>query len=562
MTAANESKKNPSFLERGGEMGALTRAYDWSAIPVGAVDQWPLALKTTVGMLLQSRFPMFLWWGDDMIQFYNDAYRPSLGNNGKHPNALGQKAIDCWPEIWDIIYPLIQRVRTEKESIYFEDLLVPIFRNGSLEDVYWTFSYSAITGDTGNIDGVLVVCTETTETVLSRRIIEQAQRKVTLSEANLRNMILQAPVAMSILTGPDHVVEIANDLMIKLWGKPLEQVMNKPIFEGLPDAKGQGLEVLLQTVYRTGESFSAIERPVNLVRNGKVDTVYQTFAYEPYRDATGAILGVLAITTDVTAHVLARLRIEEIVRERTEDLRRINAELSQFAYITSHDLQEPARKISTFIDMLRKSLGNQIDERSKGFLDKIERSSKRMLNLIRDVLSFSTLRTDRRNFIKIDLNEVLASAESDFELLIEDRAAVIERTPLPVIDAIPIQMSQLFGNLISNALKFIEKEKQPVIRITWESLTPAEMAAYGLESGKDHVRLSFTDNGIGFNQENAEQIFNIFQRLHGRSDYEGTGIGLAICKKIAENHGGRIEAISTSGGGATFRIILPVRQTT
>lgn len=543
-------------------MGALTRAYDWSAIPVGAVDQWPLALKTTVGMLLQSRFPMFLWWGDDMIQFYNDAYRPSLGNNGKHPNALGQKAIDCWPEIWDIIYPLIQRVRTEKESIYFEDLLVPIFRNGSLEDVYWTFSYSAITGDTGNIDGVLVVCTETTETVLSRRIIEQAQRKVTLSEANLRNMILQAPVAMSILTGPDHVVEIANDLMIKLWGKPLEQVMNKPIFEGLPDAKGQGLEVLLQTVYRTGESFSAIERPVNLVRNGKVDTVYQTFAYEPYRDATGAILGVLAITTDVTAHVLARLRIEEIVRERTEDLRRINAELSQFAYITSHDLQEPARKISTFIDMLRKSLGNQIDERSKGFLDKIERSSKRMLNLIRDVLSFSTLRTDRRNFIKIDLNEVLASAESDFELLIEDRAAVIERTPLPVIDAIPIQMSQLFGNLISNALKFIEKEKQPVIRITWESLTPAEMAAYGLESGKDHVRLSFTDNGIGFNQENAEQIFNIFQRLHGRSDYEGTGIGLAICKKIAENHGGRIEAISTSGGGATFRIILPVRQTT
>jgi signal transduction histidine kinase len=183
-----------------------------------------------------------------------------------------------------------------------------------------------------------------------------------------------------------------------------------------------------------------------------------------------------------------------------------------------------------------------------------------MLNLIRDVLAFSTIRTEKQNFVKLDLNGVLASVENDFELLIEERSAIIEHTDLPVIDAIPIQMSQLFGNLISNALKFIKKDRQPMIGITWETLTAPEVNAYDLESSRNYIRLSFADNGIGFNQENAEQIFNIFQRLHGRSDYEGTGIGLAICKKIAENHGGKIEAISAGGGGATFRIILPARQ--
>jgi len=816
--ASNESK-NFSFLDRGGELGALTRAHDWSSTSLGPVDQWPQTLKSIVGMLLQSRFPMFLWWGEEMIQFYNDAYRPSLGNNGKHPTALGQKAIDCWPEIWDIIYPLIQQVRTKNESIYFEDTLVPIYRNGQIEDVYWTFSYSAIIGETGQVDGVLVVCTETTEKVRSRQTLENVQKQISRSEATLRNVILQSPVAMCILKGPQHVVEIANDrmlelwgvsaqeiigiplfqrltdardeyehlldhvlssgetysaygrptvlyrngvphtvyghfvyepfrddgtivgvmvvvtdvteainsrqkleqsettlrnivetapfpigvyegremrisqvnqslidvwgkgddligktfyetlpelgsqgffkvldkvfttgiphhgrnervdlimdgdlqpfyfnysytplrdssghvygvlntaadvtdlvvamqrverseanfrtlvqtapvamcillgpdlvvdiandLIIQLWGKPPEQVMHKPIFEGLPDAKGQGLEELLQKVYRTGESFTATERPVNLMRNGKVETVFQTFAYEPYRDADGTILGVLAITIDATAQVVARQRIEEIVKDRTEDLRKTNADLSQFAYIASHDLQEPARKITTFIDMLRKSLGEHVDDRSSGFLDKIERSSKRMLTLIRDVLAFSTIRTDKQNFVKIDLNEVLASVESDFELVIQERDAVIEHMALPVIEAIPIQMSQLFGNLISNALKFIERQKQPFIQITWEALTPEEVHSYDLESSRAYIRLSFADNGIGFNQENADQIFNIFQRLHGKSDYEGTGIGLAICKKIAENHGGKIEAVSTLGGGATFRIVLPLRQ--
>ncbi|KIC95911.1 PAS domain-containing sensor histidine kinase [Flavihumibacter solisilvae] len=820
MITGNTLKR--SFLEGGGEMGALTRAYDWASTSVGPVDQWPETLKATVGIILRSNFPMFLWWGDNMIQFYNDAYRPSLGNEGKHPTALGQDAVDCWPEIWDIIYPLIMKVKTNNESVYFEDMLVPIYRNGQIEDVYWTFSYSAVIGETGNIDGVLVVCNETTETVNSRTLIEKAQKRIQQSESNLRSIILQAPVAMCILKGSDHIVEIANDRilrlwgkpkekmigypvfneltearyegfealldkvletgetysaygapvtlynegqpqlvyihfvyepfrgedgsitgvmvvaidvtleitawkkleesenkarnlienapfpmglyegremrlsilnqsiidawgkgsdligktfyevlpemknqgvfdildsvfttgvpyharnqrvdievdralrqyyfnysyiplrdstgkiygvlntaadvtdlelarqrversegnfrnlvqtapvamcilmgpehvvtvasdeMIRLWGKPEEQVMNKPIFMGLPDARGQGLEEIIKKVYETGELFVANEQPVDLYRDDKVETIYQNFVYEPYRDPNGNILGVTAVTIDVTAQVLARQKIEEIVKERTESLRKTNADLSQFAYITSHDLQEPARKIATFTEMLRKSLGDRVDPRSGTYLDKIEKSSTRMLSLIRDVLAFSTISNGKQDFEPVNLNEIFASVKNDHELLIEEKQAIFDYPELPVIEAIPIQMSQLFNNLLSNSLKFIPRDKNPFIRVTWKKLNEAEVLAEGLAAGSGHVQIEFSDNGIGFSIEHAEQIFNIFQRLHGRTEYEGTGIGLAICKKIAENHHGKIEAISAKGQGATFRIILPSKQT-
>src|SRR5690606_28001481 len=156
-------------------------------------------------------------------------------------------------------------------------------------------------------------------------------------------------------------------------------------FEGLPDARGQGLEEIMANVYRNSEPFYANERPVTLMRNGKHETVFQNFAYEPYRDSDGSVLGVLVITIDVTPQVLARQKIEEVVADRTRDLQKSNAELAQFAYIASHDLQEPARKISTFAEMLRKSAG-VLDSRSDSYLNKIENSSSRMLTLIRDVL--------------------------------------------------------------------------------------------------------------------------------------------------------------------------------
>jgi PAS domain S-box-containing protein len=289
------------FLKGGGEMGELTRSFDWSNTSVGDFEKWPKSLRTIVSIILTSRFPMFLWWGDGLIQFYNDAYRPSLGNTGKHPAALGQNAVDCWPEIWPVIYPLIQKVLAG-ESVWSEDQLIPIYRNGRLEDVYWTFSYSPVHNDDGKINGVLVVCNESTEKVLD-------YAKLAESERNLRNVILQSPVAMCILRGPSFIIQIANEKVLELWGVTAE-VIGRPLFEGVPTASGQGFEQLLEHVFLTGESFSASGLQFQLLRKGKMEKIYVNLLYEALRESDSTISGVFAIAIEITEEIAIRHKIE------------------------------------------------------------------------------------------------------------------------------------------------------------------------------------------------------------------------------------------------------------
>ena len=212
--------------------------------------------------------------------------------------------------------------------------------------------------------------------------------------------------------------------------------------------------------------------------------------------------------------------------------------------------------MSTFVQMLEQSLGH-IDERSQKYLSKISTASSRMTTLIRDVLSYSQLSGQKEIFRPVDLQTIIENIISDFDLLIEQKQAVIEYGGLPVIEAIPLQMSQLFGNLVSNALKFSRKDTRPHIRITAKPLTKdAATRLPALNKNAAYYNIELRDNGIGFKQEHATQIFNIFQRLHGKTEYAGTGIGLAMCKKIALNHQGEIFATGTENG-AIFNVILP-----
>lgn len=298
------TNKEHYFLQGGGEMGQLIRSKDWSKTPVGTPDTWPQSLRTTLSIILNSKFPMFLWWGEELTCFYNDAYRPSLGEEGKHPKILGQKAEKAWSEIWPVIFPLIQQVLNGEGSTWSENQLIPIYRNGKLEDVYWTFSYSPVLDESEKIAGVMVICTETTENVTAFKKLEESNNRYL-------NNIIQAPTAMCVLRGKKHVVEIANDMMLEIWGKTKEQIINKPIFQGLPEAKGQGLELLLDKVYETGEKFIANEHPVNLPRNGEIETTYLNFVYEALKEADGTISGIVAIAIEVTEQIKSRSKIEE-----------------------------------------------------------------------------------------------------------------------------------------------------------------------------------------------------------------------------------------------------------
>ncbi|MGM8362453.1 ATP-binding protein [Flavobacterium sp. ARAG 55.4] len=834
-------KKYEDFLSGGGEMGALIRDFDWENSALGSPDKWPLSLHITLATIVHSAFPMFLFWDEDHFCFYNDAYRPSLGQAGKHP-MIGKKGKESWTETWEFIGPLIEKVKATGESFKYEDMLVPIYRNGSLEDVYWTFTYSPAYGDLGEIRGVIVTCMETTEKMTTFNIIsaaneklrqnenllqqsrdqlqfaidaaelgtweldpvtnkfrgnsrlkewfglqsddeiqlssgiqviaekdrkrvsdaisyalsyesggnydieytienpvsgkeiivkakgkaifnaeklpyafngtlediteqtnikqqlelEAAEQKIAkqkLEEAELfsRDIFENSPVAKLVLLGPEMKIDRINEYMLEIlgrdrsvvglpfytaipelmstehknrlekvynsgetfyqleeeitilrsgvpytgyynyaykalslsdaiygiivtatevsrqvesrriieakekelrdlitaapigicvvsgdpvWaeeindrfllisGKTREQYATKPYWEVLKEVEAT-FKPELDKVFQTGEKYSTEEHEMLLIRDGIEENIYLTFDYIPLKNKEGITIKVIILVVEVTHQVETRRKIELAVEERTKELAemnyslmRSNAELEQFAYIASHDLQEPVRKISTFLEMLHHSLGD-ISEKSEGYFKKILNSTNRMTQLIRDVLAYSKVSENNDAFVEVNLNSIIETIKTDFELSIASKGAIIKTKNLPVIEGIPSQLVQLFSNLLSNSLKFAKPDITPIIQISAVVAGKKIIEKYPELTHKEYYHLQFKDNGIGFDQDYADRIFKIFQRLHNKMDYEGTGIGLSICRKIVQTHKGHISASSSEDGGATFHILFP-----
>jgi PAS domain S-box-containing protein len=280
----------------------------------------------------------------------------------------------------------------------------------------------------------------------------------------------------------------------------------------------------------------------------------------PETDSNGQIRLWIGTFTNINDHKLFQEELERRVKDRTTDLIHINAELEQFAFAASHDLQEPLRKITIYSQLLENELSADQGKVS-GYLDKILTSAARMRNLINDLLNFSRLSTNEMEFTSTDLNVILGNLLIDLELQINKLQAKIICTGLPVIEAVPLQMQQLFFNLLANALKFVDNSRTPVISIHFTTAGPEDMALIPQpDPSTTYFRILVTDNGIGFDQKYAGQIFTMFQKLHNRGMYAGTGIGLALCKKVMINHHGAIYASSVEGQGTTFTIILPSRQ--
>jgi PAS domain S-box-containing protein len=275
-------------------------------------------------------------------------------------------------------------------------------------------------------------------------------------------------------------------------------------------------------------------------------------------NSKGEVKKVVGITRDITS-----LKNLERERERTiKELNRSNKELEEFAYVASHDLQEPLRKIATFNERLKMKFGEILGTDGMAYLDRIISSTDNMRMLIDNLLEFSRITRSSQAFCPCDLNLLVRDAISDQELKIEETGCVIHVSYLPPIEAVPMEIKQLFTNLISNAIKFRKKDATPIIMIKAERATKTEKNRYHLPLEKNYLRVEVKDNGIGFEEEYSERIFQIFQRLHGKTEYAGSGIGLAICKKIVDNHEGIIFASGKPGMGSMFTIMLPEKQLT
>ena len=266
----------------------------------------------------------------------------------------------------------------------------------------------------------------------------------------------------------------------------------------------------------------------------------------------------------------ANTRLEvEIIERRTAavelailaaSLERSNRELEQFASVASHDLQEPLRKVQAFGERLNAEFSQALTGRGQDYLNRMLNASERMQTLINDLLTLSLVTSKGDPFVPVDLAAVVGGVLDDLEPTIEEVSGRIEVSELPIIDGDPTQMRQLIQNLVSNSLKFRKAGGEPIVKIRGQLLDGPSINGDRDSSRENLVQLTVEDNGIGFDEKHIDRIFNVFQRLHGRGQYPGTGIGLAVCRKIVERHGGTITAMSKPGQGATFIVTLPVKQ--
>ena len=378
---------------------------------------------------------------------------------------------------------------------------------------------------------------KSTNVELQREILERVLAEKALFAALEKERLL-VDSAVDVICTVDvegRFVKI-NPACQQLWGYTQEELIGRQYID----------LVVPEDVARTNEASATIMA-------GEIATDFEN----RYRHKDGSHVDVMWTASwseeqqlffSVARDITQRHLVEEKLRKAAVELERSNLELQDFASVASHDLQEPLRKIQSFADELKISIGNKIDGEEQDTLNRMIAAAGRMRTLINDLLAYSRVTSMAKPFALVNLNLIVKEVLSDLEARMHETKGLVEVCDLPTVDADPMQMYQLLQNLIGNGLKFHAPGVNPLITIS-------------CENGGPNYRLSVTDNGIGFDEKYVDRIFTVFQRLHGRKEYEGTGIGLAICRKIAERHGGQIEARSAPGAGSTFTVTLPMKQT-
>jgi PAS domain S-box-containing protein len=376
--------------------------------------------------------------------------------------------------------------------------------------------------------------------LLDRETLEQKLRD---SERHFQSWFQDAPVACHEVDREGVLLSV-NQAECELLGFSTEEMVGRPIWDFMASEDREKTRIGLLQRIADEQPLVPLEREYKR-RDGT--SVIMEIHQKRIRDAAGRPTGLRTFLLDITQ----RKRAEMTLLEQADKLARSNGELEQFAYVASHDLQEPLRKIQAFGDRLKTKYEAGLGPEGLDYLTRMQNAAARMQILIQDLLSLSRVASNSKPFTAVDLGEVVRTVVSDLEMRINDAGGRVEIGTLPVIFGDRGQMAQLFQNLIGNGVKFRKPGESPVVKIACESQELANAAA--------GWQITVEDNGIGFDEKYRDRIFQIFQRLHGRNEYEGTGIGLAICRKIVDRHSGAITANSSLGAGARFIITLPQR---
>ena len=400
------------------------------------------------------------------------------------------------------------------------------------------------------IIGYLLIGTDNT----ARKQVEEEQKKL---DQRLRDQqfytrsLIESNIDALMTTDPLGIITDVNKQMEALTDCTRDELIGAPFKNYFtdPERAEAGIKLVLSEKKVTDYELTARSR------NGKKTDV--SYNATTFYDRDRKLQGVFAAARDVTD----RKRVDEKLKIYSDKLERSNRELQDFAQVASHDLQEPLRKILAFGDRLKSRAGESLDEQSGDYLQRMCNAAARMQTLITDLMAFSRVEIKGQAFVPTELGVIAREVSADLESRIEQTDGQVEIEELPIIDADPMQMRQLLQNLIGNSLKYHRAGVPPVVRIYSQKLdarSPESMDESAL--ARQLCQILVVDNGIGFDEKYLDRIFNVFQRLHKKGEYEGTGVGLAICRKIVDRHGGTITARSTPGQGTTFVVTLPVRQ--
>ena len=407
--------------------------------------------------------------------------------------------------------------------------------------------------DSGAIIGATKVMLDITESKEADEALHKSEEKFRLLASSIPQFIWTL--------GPDKKLSYFNDSLLRYSGHTAEELLNGAFAAMVHKDDLPKNREMWKRSFETGEEFNIEHR---MRRHDGQYRWHLCKATAQYNEQ-GEITQWVGTSTDIHDQKEFQKTLETVVEERTNDLRRanhelenMNKELSSFAYISSHDLQEPLRKIHTFGSIIMSNDYENLSESGKRNFSRMQLAADRMTKLIQDLLTYSRSNAAEKTFEETNLSLILKEVASDFADSINDKNGILSIGPMPTLNVIPFQIRQLFNNLISNALKFSKEDVPPSITILSETVTGSLIDNPNAQADKNYLHVSVADNGIGFSPQYASRIFEVFQRLHGKTEYEGTGIGLAICMKIAENHKAILNASSQPGEGAVFNIYFPI----
>lgn len=512
-------------------------------------------------------FPIGVYVGENLrISYANPAI---IQVYGKGPDVIGKGYLELVPELLEQgIGQQVIDVYHSGRAFFSDTRRVNIEVNGATISYYFNYNFIPLFDEAGKVYGVLNTGIDVTELELARQRAQEA-------EANLRSAVELAELANWTIDTRNRVMYLSERL--KEWsGLNGSTIDLDDFFALLPSEYLPDTRKAYEEAFRTAHA-SAFDIEHPLVDRSSGHSRFIHVRGQLVSDASESVFRLSGTMQDITKQRAIQWELERQVAERTTDLAKLNTalqnanfelerkntelkqsndELSQYAYVTSHDLQEPLRKIRIYISWLIEKFDLPPD--TVKVIEKINKSSARMTQLIQDLLSFSRLLDSNTTMQPVNLSEIVAAVLEDFELSIQEKKATVKIAPLPVITGVALHLNQLFHNLLGNALKFIDPQRSPIISISVRRVDKSEVVKLIPQTNySSFYVITVADNGIGFEQEYADYIFEVFKQLHTRNRYPGSGIGLSLCRRIALNHGGYIYATSRPGEGSVFHVLLP-----